>query len=215
MSKAVGQLKMAKKVAPKVKHGNLRTIIPAGMAAAGPPLGPMLGEASITPSPSSFVSLPISALQRGLNIAAFCKDFNNRTKDIKDGIPIPAKAHIHPDRSYELVTHNPPVSFFLKQAAGIQRAAMEPTHEVAGKVTLKHIYEIAQIKQQDPPLQVHTVQTICNMLIGTARGMGIEVVKELDAKEYGEFLEERVKIVEEQKRELQEKKEAKLLRTSA
>lgn len=97
----------------------------------------------------------------------------------------------------------------------MQRGAMQASQEIAGRVTLKHIYEIARIKQQDPPLQVHTLQTVCSMLIGTARSLGIEIVRELDAREYGEFLKERVKIIEEQKRELQEKKEAKLLRTGA
>lgn len=90
---------------------------------------------------------------------------------------------------------------------------MKVGHEVAGRVTLKHVYEIAKIKHQDPPLQVLTLEQVCMSVIGTAKTLGIEVVRELDPKEYGEFLKERVKIIEEQKKELQEKKEAKLLRT--
>ncbi|CAG7836233.1 unnamed protein product [Allacma fusca] len=196
MSKLKQQLKGMKKVVEKVIHCDvIRTNIPAGMAITGPPLGPTLG-------------------QRQINIAAFCKDFNERTKDIKEGIPLPSRIRINADRTYELVIHKPPTVFYLKQAAGIQRASMGGT-EIAGKVTLKHIYEIAKIKQTDPFLRFESLEHICKLVIKTARSAGIEVVRELDADEYGEFLEERKVIVEEQKKELQEKREAKMLRASA
>lgn len=97
---------------------------------------------------------------------------------------------------------------------------MDRTHtflsgkEVAGKVSLKQIYEIALVKSEDPPLQVFTLAQICSMLVGVAKSCGIQVVKEdLDPMEYGQFLAERKIIVENQKKELQEKKEAKMLRT--
>lgn len=93
----------------------------------------------------------IFLFQRGINIAAFCKDFNERTKDMKEGIPLPCRVFVNSDRSYELVIHAPPATFLLKQAAGIQKAAMFPGSEISGKITLKHLYEIAKIKLEDPP----------------------------------------------------------------
>ncbi|CAH0728389.1 unnamed protein product, partial [Brenthis ino] len=185
-----------KKVADKIDHSStLRTNIPAGMATAGPPLGPMLGT-------------------RNINIPTFCKDFNERTANIKQGVPLPTRVKVNADRSYQLIIHQPPSTYFLKQAAGASKGAMEPIREICGKVTLKHIYEIAKIKAQDPPLEWKPLKEICVMLIATARTCGIEVVKELDAKEYAQFLEERKIKIEEQKKMLQEKREAKMLRTA-
>lgn len=87
-------------------------------------------------------------------------------------------------------------------------------NEVCGKVTLKHIYEIAKIKMEDPPNALRSEETMCKMMIAIAQSCGIEVVKDLDPDEYAKFLEERKIIVEEQRKELQEKKEAKLLRAA-
>jgi large subunit ribosomal protein L11 len=81
-------------------------------------------------------------------------------------------------------------------------------------LTLKHIYEIAKIKSQDPPLEAFTLQQICEMMIGVAHSCGIEVVHKLDPEEYRQFLLERAEIIKQQKQELQEKREAKMLRTA-
>lgn len=90
---------------------------------------------------------------------------------------------------------------------------MNPGKETAGKVTLKHVYEIAKIKGQDPTLETKSLEEMCFMICGVAKSCGIEVVKELNVDDYRQFLEERKLIVEEQKKELQQIKEAKLLRT--
>ncbi|KAG4078025.1 hypothetical protein HA402_002076 [Bradysia odoriphaga] len=194
MSKQVGRV--LRKSVGKVDHSSkLQTNIPAGMALAGPPLGPMLG-------------------QRGINIAAFCKDFNQRTKDIREGIPLPCR--ITPkvaEKSYELVIHSPPATFLLKQAAGIQRGAMSAGKEVSGRITRKHLYEIAKIKLEDPPNALLSLKQMCEMLVGVARSCGIEIVDRLDPEEYHQFLEERKIVVEDQRRKLQETRDAKMSRT--
>lgn len=207
-----------KKVVDKVNHASkLRTNIPAGSAMAGPPLGPMLGQvrrALFNPTSHTFDHTKQShTKKRGINIAAFCKDFNERTKDIRTGIPLPCRVAVNSDRTYELTIHSPPSTYLLKQAAGIQRGAMRPGHEIAGKITHRHLYEIAQLKLQDPPNALLTLEQMCGMLVGVARTLGIQVVRELRADEYAEFLEERRQTVEQQRKELQEAREAKMLRT--
>ncbi|VVC40550.1 Ribosomal protein L11/L12,Ribosomal protein L11, bacterial-type,Ribosomal protein L11, C-terminal,Ribosomal [Cinara cedri] len=189
------KLRQMKTGVEKIQHGQLKTNIPAGMATPGPPLGPMLGC-------------------RGINITTFCKDFNEKTKDIKDGIPMPTRVHVNPDRSYKIMITKPPSMYYLKQAAGISKGTINPKKETAGMVTLKHIYEIAAIKQTDENLEFRSLEDICKMLIGTARSLGVKVVKEIDPDEYQQFLEDRSVVLEERKKELQELKESKMLRTS-
>ncbi|KAI4498523.1 hypothetical protein M0802_006458 [Mischocyttarus mexicanus] len=194
MSK-VGKMKMARKVLEKVDHSSkLRTDIPAGLAKPNPPLGPMLG-------------------QRNINIPNFCKEFNEKTQHIKEGIPLPCRVKVNADRSYNLVIHHPPATYFLKQAAGITLGKIDKG-DIAGKITYKHLYEIAKIKSEDPPLALMDLKQICIMFVGVARTCGIEIVREIDPKEYEEFLKEREIKVEEHKKALQLAKESKLLRTA-
>lgn len=181
----------------KVQHfqSGLRTTLPAQRTVAGPPLGTQLGA-------------------MGINIAAFVKDFNLRTSVLREGVPLPTRTTVNADRSYNLTIHHPTSVYFLKQAAGVARGAQYPGREVTGYITRQHLYEIAKIKSEDPPLQMVDLQEICRQLIDTAHSLGIKVVDSIDPEEYQEFLEGRVAVVEQQKKELQEAKEAKLLRTA-
>ncbi|VDK45432.1 unnamed protein product [Anisakis simplex] len=165
------------------------------MATAAPPLGPQLG-------------------QRGLNVANFCKEFNKETGHIKPGTVLPTRISIKPDRTYDLEICSPTTSWLLKRAAGIRRGKQFP-NEIVGKLSVKHIYEIAKVKSQDKCLVGVPLQDICRMIIKSCRTIGIEVTHEdLNPDEYREFLDKRRQIVQEQLKQLAEKKAAKMLRTA-
>ena len=89
---------------------------------------------------------------------------------------------VNPDRSYNLQMSHPPFSYYIKQAAGIQRGAMEFDKQIAGMISRKHVYEIAKIKQNDPAFQNVSLESVCKTVMGSARSIGIEVVSGREEK---------------------------------
>jgi large subunit ribosomal protein L11 len=142
---------MAKKIT-----GYIKLQVPAGKANPSPPIGPALG-------------------QRGLNIMEFCKAFNAQTQGVEPGTPLPVVITVFADRTFSFVTKTPPNTFFLKKAAGLQKGTKTPGREIVGKVTMAQIREIAEIKMKD--LNAHDLDSACQMLVGSARSMGLEVVE--------------------------------------
>ncbi|KAM9301646.1 large ribosomal subunit protein uL11m [Gastrophryne carolinensis] len=171
MSKASRAVKAAKKTDVS---GVIRAVLGAGQAAPGPPLGPILG-------------------QRGIPIGQFCKEFNEKTKDIIDGVPLRVKIFVNPDRTYQIKIGLPPTSYFLKAAAGIDKGASKTGHETSGMITLKHLYEIAVVKSKDEAFVLRDMPLIdiVKCLHGSARSLGIKIVRDLCPEDYGKFLEER------------------------
>ncbi len=140
---------MAKKIT-----GIIKLQIPAGSANPAPPVGPALG-------------------QHGVNIMAFCKDFNAKTRD-QAGTIIPVVITVFQDKSFSFITKSPPASALLKKAAGITAGSKEPNKEKVGKVTRKQVLEIVKTKMND--LNAATEEAAFRVVAGTARSMGIEVV---------------------------------------
>ena len=142
---------MAKKIT-----GYVKLQVPAGAANPSPPIGPALG-------------------QRGLNIMEFCKAFNAQTQGLEPGMPIPVVITAYADRSFTFITKTPPVSYFLKKAAGIEKGAKEPGKEPVGKVTMAQVREIAEQKMKD--LNANDIEAAMKMIEGSARSMGLAVTE--------------------------------------
>ena len=140
---------MAKKIT-----GTIRLQIPAGAANPAPPVGPALGQA-------------------GVNIMEFCKQFNSATQS-SSGTIIPVVITVYADRSFSFVTKSPPAAVLLKKAAGLASGAKTPGRETVGKVTRAQVLEIARQKKED--LNARDDDAAINIISGTARSMGIEVV---------------------------------------
>ncbi|MDA0917046.1 MAG: 50S ribosomal protein L11 [Proteobacteria bacterium] len=142
---------MAKKI-----DGYIKLNIPAGAANPSPPVGPALG-------------------QRGVNIMEFCKAFNASTESLEKNMPIPVVITVFSDKSFSFVTKTPPVSFYLKKAAGKQKGSSEPGRTVGGSVKIAQIKEIAENKMKD--LNAANIEGAIEMVKGSARSMGIEVLE--------------------------------------
>jgi len=140
---------MAKKVT-----GMIKLQIPAGQANPAPPVGPALG-------------------QQGVNIMAFCKEFNAATKS-EAGMVIPVVITVYADKSFTFITKSPPASILLKKAAGIASGSKQPNKDKVGKVTKKQVMDIVKIKLKD--MNATNEEAAFRVVAGTARSMGIEVV---------------------------------------
>ncbi len=142
---------MAKKI-----EGYIKLEIPAGQANPSPPVGPALG-------------------QRGLNIMEFCKAFNASTQNLEQGMPVPVVITAYSDRSFSFETKTPPAAFLLRKAAKIQKGSAEPNKNKVGRVTMKQVREIAEVKM--PDLNANDLDAAAKIVAGSARSMGIEVVE--------------------------------------
>ena len=141
---------MAKKVV-----GELKLQIPAGKANPSPPVGPALG-------------------QRGINIMEFCKAFNEKTKDMM-GFNIPVVITVYTDKSFTFITKQPPMTDFIKKAAGIQKGSDNPLKNKVGTLTKAQVQEIAEKKM--PDLNTKDVAQAMKIVEGSARSIGIEIVE--------------------------------------
>jgi len=139
---------MAKEISAKVKLQ-----CPGGQATPAPPVGPALGA-------------------HGVNIAAFVKEFNDKTREAK-GLIIPVEITIFKDRTFELLLKSPPASVLLIKAAGIEKGAGEVGKTTVGKVTKKQVEEIAKTKMKD--LNARDLAAAVRIIEGTARSSGIKV----------------------------------------
>jgi large subunit ribosomal protein L11 len=140
-------------VAKKVK-ANVRLQIEAGKANPAPPIGPALAA-------------------HGINLMAFCKEYNARTSD-RMGDIIPADITIFTDGSFKFDLRTPPASVLLKKAAGVEKGSAEPNREIVGEITREQLREIAQTKMKD--LNAVDIEGAMRQIEGTAKNMGIQVL---------------------------------------
>jgi large subunit ribosomal protein L11 len=147
---------MSSKGKPATTHV-VRLLVPAGKASPSPPVGPALG-------------------QRGVKSMDFCKQFNDRTKQYIQNIPMRVILNVKPDRSFTFTVKSPPTSWILMQTAGIEKGSSRPNNTLVGELSLKHIYEIAAIKMKDPGMEDITHEAMCSRILAQANKMGINIV---------------------------------------
>ena len=111
--------------------------------------------------------------QRGINIMEFCKAFNAKTADMEQGAPCPTIIEYYQDKSFSMDIKTPPASYYLKKAAKLKSGANNPGREVVGHVTAAQVKEIAEAKMKD--LNANDVEAAMQIILGSARSMGIEV----------------------------------------
>jgi large subunit ribosomal protein L11 len=141
----------AKKIA-----GYIKLQVPAGSANPSPPIGPALG-------------------QRGLNIMEFCKAFNAKTQTMEKGMPVPVVITAYQDRSFTFIMKKPPVTYYVKKAAKIDKGSKKTGTEFVGKITMGAIREIAKEKIED--MNANDIEAAAAMIAGSARSMGLQVVE--------------------------------------
>jgi large subunit ribosomal protein L11 len=139
---------MAKKVVALIKLA-----LPAGKANPAPPVGPALG-------------------QHGVNIMAFCKEYNAKTSD-QAGMVIPVEISVFEDRSFTFILKTPPASVLIRKAAGVEKGSSEPNKQTVGSITRNQLKEIAQTKM--PDLNANDIDAAMNIVEGTARNMGVTI----------------------------------------
>jgi large subunit ribosomal protein L11 len=133
--------------------GQIKLQLPAGKANPSPPVGPALG-------------------QHGVNIMAFCKEFNAKTQ--KDaGLIIPVVISVYQDRSFSFIMKTPPAAILIKKALNLESGSARPNKDKVGKITRDQVREIAQVKLQDT--NAGSLETCMQSIIGTARSMGVEL----------------------------------------
>jgi large subunit ribosomal protein L11 len=139
----------------KKEIGEIRLQLPAGAANPAPPVGPALGA-------------------KGVNIMAFCKEFNAKTKD-QAGLILPVVITVFADRSFSFILKSPPAAVLLKKAADVPKGSGTPNREKVGSVTRAQVLEIVRTKKND--LNASSEDAAARIIEGTARSMGIEVLK--------------------------------------
>jgi large subunit ribosomal protein L11 len=141
-------------MAKKEVKGMVKLVVPAKQANPAPPIGPALGA-------------------NGVNIAEFCKQFNDATKDMEAGMPIPCIITVYTDRSFEFIMKLPPVSYFIKKVMKLKSGSKKPGRDFVGTMKMEDVRKIATEKM--PDLNCSTIDAAAKIVAGQCRSMGVKV----------------------------------------